>query len=93
MRRIRARITDQRGFTLIEVLVVASIIPILAGIAIPSFLGQREKAKDPEAKSAVRNAASAIELFHAETGDLRRRSQCDAGGRSSRHWTRSTTRT
>ena len=68
MRRIRARITDQQGFTLIEVLVVASIIPILAGIAIPSFLGQREKAKDPQAKSAVRNAASAIELLHAETG-------------------------
>jgi type IV pilus assembly protein PilA len=66
MRRTRARITQERGFTLIEVLTVTLIIPILAGIAIPSFLGQREKAKDPQAKSAVRNAASALELFYTE---------------------------
>jgi len=68
MRRTRAHITEERGFTLVEVLVVVLIIPILAGIAIPSFLGQREKAHDPQAKSAVRNAAATIELFHTEAG-------------------------
>lgn len=68
MHRIRARMAEQRGFTLVEVLVVALIIPILAGIAIPAFLTQQEKAKDPQAKSAVRNAASAIEAHFASTG-------------------------
>jgi type IV pilus assembly protein PilA len=68
MRTTRARVMNERGFTLVEVLVVTLILPILAGIAIPTFLSQQEKAKDPQAKSAVRNAASAIEAFYASTG-------------------------
>ena len=56
------------AFTLVEVLVVTLILPLLAGIAIPTFLSQKDKAKDPQAKSAVRNAASAIEAFYASTG-------------------------
>jgi len=68
MRTIRHRITGESGFTLVEVLTVCLIIPIIAGIAIPSFLGQKGKASDAEAKSAVRNAAAAIETFHADTG-------------------------
>ncbi|MDA8218019.1 MAG: hypothetical protein M0Z94_10425, partial [Dehalococcoidales bacterium] len=45
----------------IELLVVIIIIAILAAIAIPTFLGQRQKAQDAAAKSLVRNAMTAVE--------------------------------
>src|SRR3954467_6672036 len=62
--RIRkAKEEHEGGFTLIELLVVIIIIGILAAIAIPVFLNQRQKGYDAQAKSDLRNAATAEETY------------------------------
>jgi type IV pilus assembly protein PilA len=53
----------EEGFTLIELLVVIIIIGILAAIAIPVFLSQRQKGYDAGVKSDLRNLATAEESY------------------------------
>ena len=54
---------NEGGFTLIELLVVIIIIGILAAIAIPVFLNQRQKGYDAQAKSDARNLATLEETY------------------------------
>jgi type IV pilus assembly protein PilA len=69
--KLRRRAEEEQGFTLIELLVVVLIIGILAAIAIPTFLNQRGKAYDANAKSQVRTAQTAAETYGTDNnGDF-----------------------
>ena len=67
--RIRKAMEEREGgFTLIELLVVVIIIGILAAIAIPVFLNQRKKGWDAQAKSDLKNMATAEETYLTDNG-------------------------
>jgi type IV pilus assembly protein PilA len=61
--KLRRRAEEEKGFTLIELLVVILIIGILAAIAIPSFLNQKNKGVDASAKELARTAQTAAETY------------------------------
>jgi type IV pilus assembly protein PilA len=65
-KELRQRSADESGFTLVELLVVVLIIGLLAALAISSFLSQRSKAQDAEAKQVMRTASHALQVFHME---------------------------
>jgi prepilin-type N-terminal cleavage/methylation domain-containing protein len=58
------------GFTLIELLIVIIIIGILAAIAIPMFLGQRDKAKESAVKGGVHNIELGIGSYAVDHADM-----------------------
>lgn len=56
------------GFTLIELLVVVAIIGILASLIMANLVGIRQRARDAQRKSDVRQVQSAVELYRSDTG-------------------------
>lgn len=58
-----------RGFTLVEIMIVVAIIALLAAIAIPNLLGARRTANDAAARANIKTLCTEEETFAAGAGD------------------------
>lgn len=58
----------QGGFTLIELLIVVAIIGILSTLIMVNFIGIRQRARDAQRKSNLRQIQSALELYRSDSG-------------------------
>jgi len=60
---------NKRGFTLVELLVVISIIAILATLLMANFIGVRQRGRDGQRKSNLFQVQSALELYRSDAGN------------------------
>jgi len=65
----RARNRGQRGFTLVELLLVLVILALIAGLVLPGIIGKAESAKAKAAASQISRISMSVESFYLDTGN------------------------
>lgn len=70
----------KKGFTLIELLVVIAVISILSALLMPNFMAVRERARDTQRKSDLKQLKTALELYKQNQSDSSFPSALPAGG-------------
>jgi prepilin-type N-terminal cleavage/methylation domain-containing protein len=65
---MRQRLRSEKGFTLIELVVVMAILLILTAVAVPSYLGFADRANKNAAGADLRAAVDSVEAWHSDHG-------------------------
>jgi general secretion pathway protein G len=75
---IRKMSRKSTGFTLIELLIAVAIISILSGLLMMNYVGVRQRTRDGQRKSELRQIQTALEFFRSDTGGYPNKTAIDA---------------
>lgn len=67
-KQFKLRYRRQRGFTLVELLLVLVILALIAGLVLPGIIGKAESAKVKAASSQISRISMSVESFYLDTG-------------------------
>jgi type IV pilus assembly protein PilA len=78
--RKKGRNLFEKGFTLVELMIVIVIVGVLSAVALPNFLSQTNKAKGTEARSQISSIIKGASASYLEGGDTKVAADITAGG-------------